>query len=156
MAIATGLSSILGTIVYLLVYLSKKNNALYETRKIHRVDFRYIKRVIRIGFPAGIQFFLDTASFSIFISLIAHMGNTQLAATNAVMTFLNASFMPLFGISVSSTTLVGQFIGAKKPELARKSGYTAIKIGGTVGAFMAIIFLVFPRQLISLISKDLR
>lgn len=154
MAVATGISSIFGTIIYILVYSSKKNNALYQTRKIHKVDFSYIKRIIRIGLPAGIQFFLDTASFSIFISLVAHMGNVQLAATNAVMTFLNASFMPLFGISVSSTTLVGQFIGAKKPELARKSGFTAIKIGGAVGALMAIIFLAFPRQLISLISKD--
>jgi len=155
MAVAGGISSILGTIIYLTVFLSKKNDNLYQTRKFYKFDLKYTKRIIRISLPAGIQFFLDTASFSVFTSFIARMGNVQLAASNAVMTFLNASFMPLFGISVAATTLVGQFIGAKNLEMARKSGYTSIKIGGLVGTVMAVIFLVFSKQLIALISKDL-
>jgi multidrug resistance protein, MATE family len=154
MAIGGGISSILSLIMYLLVFLSKKNDALYQTRKLYKVDLKYIRRIIRIGLPSGIQFFLDTASFSVFTSFIARMGNVQLAASNAVMTFLNASFMPLFGISVASTTLVGQFMGAKNPKLARKSGLTTIKIGMSVGTLMAITFLVFPTHLIALISKD--
>lgn len=154
MAFANGISSILGTIIYSVVFLSRKNNNLYQSRKLHKFDLKYVKRIIRVGLPAGIQFFLDTASFSVFASFIARMGDVQLAASNAAMTFLNASFMPLFGVSVASTTLVGQFMGARNIEMARKSGFTAIKIGGLIGTIMAVIFLVFPRQLITFISKD--
>ncbi len=154
MAVASGISSILGLVIYLIFFLSKKNNDLYQTRRLYRFDLDYTKRIIRIGLPAGIQFFLDTASFSVFTSFIARMGDIPLAASNAAMTFLNASFMPLFGVSVASTTLVGQFIGAKDLKMARKSGYTAIKIGGLIGTVMAIVFLAFPKQLIALISKD--
>jgi len=154
MAMANGISSVLSAIIYIVIYLSKRNHKLYQTRVYYRIDLNYIRRLIRIGLPAGIQFFLDTASFSIFTSFIARMGNVPLAASNAVMTFMNASFMPLFGISVSATTLVGQFMGAKEVEHARKSGFTTIKLGSASGTLMAIIFFIFSKQLISLISHD--
>ena len=154
MAFANGISSVLSFIIYIAIYLSKENHKLYKTRVFYHIDFNYIRRLVRVGLPAGIQFFLDNSSFSIFSATIARMGNVPLAASNAVMTFMSASFMPLFGISVAATTLVGQFIGAKEVKHACKSGFTTIKLGGVSGTFLMIIFLIFSKQLISLISKD--
>jgi len=153
-SLANGVSSILSFSIYLSIYLSKKNHKLYSTRRFYHLEFDRIRRIIRIGFPAGIQFLLDNFSFSVFFALIARMGDTSLAASNTVMTLMTTSFMPMFGISVAATTLVGQFIGSNNMSYARKSGYTAIKLGASLGALIAVVFLILSKQLISLISKD--
>jgi multidrug resistance protein, MATE family len=153
-ALATLLSTFLSTILYLIFALSKKYNEKYGTRVFYKPKFNFVRRIIRIGIPMGIQFFLDTASFSLFTAFIAKMGNTQLAATNAALSLMSTSFMPLIGISIAATTLVGQFIGAKEMDYARKSGYTSIKVGFIYTLIIAGNFFIIPKQLMSIISKD--
>jgi MATE family multidrug resistance protein len=152
-ALGNALSVLLGSFLYIGICLSGKNKS-FHTRVFYPVDFNMIRRIIRVGFPLGFQFFLDNASFSIFSAFIARMGNAELAASNAAMTLMSSSFMPLFGFSVAATALVGKFIGAKEMDHAIKSGYTAIKLGTICAALMTVGFMVFPVQLMKMISKD--
>jgi MATE family multidrug resistance protein len=153
-ALATLLSSMLSAVLYVIICLSHKYSKIYCTRSFYRMEFILIRRVVRVGLPMGVQFFLDSASFSVFGAFIARMGDASLAASNAAITLMSTSFMPLVGISVATTTLVGQFIGAKQLEHARKSGYTAIKLGILYAALVASNFFIFPKRLISVISRD--
>ena len=153
-ALATLFSTMLSMILHLILYLSGKYNKLYSTRRFYRAEFAQIRRVTRVGLPMGVQFFLDNASFSLFTIFIARMGDAPLAASHAAMTIMSTSFMPLVGISIATTTLVGQFIGAKELGYARKSGYTAIKLGVFYAVSVASNFFIFPRQLISIVSRD--
>lgn len=151
---ATFLSSMFSALLFLMVFLSRKYNRLYQTRSFYRFESAQFRRIIRIGLPMGVQFFLDTGSFSVFSAFIARMGDTSLAASNAAMTLMSTAFMPLIGLSMATTTLVGQFIGAGDLEHARKSGYTSIKIGFLYAVLIVSNYFLFPRQLLSLISKD--
>ena len=153
-AIATLMSSILSACLYLYAGLSRKYGKLYAIRAFYPLEFALARRLLWVGIPMGTQFLLDTGSFTVFCGLIARMGDAQLAATNAAMTLMSTSFMPLIAISIATTTLVGQFIGAGKLPQARKSGYTAIKVGIFYTIFMACCFFIIPRQLISLLSSD--
>lgn len=153
-AIATFLSSIFSAILYLTIYLSKNYDRLYLTRSFYRLESALINRIMRVGMPMGIQFFLDNGSFSVFSAFIARMGDAPLAASNAAMTLMSTSFMPLVGISIATTTLVGQFIGARDLPNARKSGYTAIKIGVIYAMLVASNFFIFPKYLVLIVSKD--
>jgi len=151
---ATFLSSMFSAFLFLIIFLSRKYNQLYQTRSFYRLEFAQIRRIVRIGLPMGVQFFLDNGSFSVFTAFIARMGDTSLAASNAAMTLMSTAFMPLVGISMATTTLVGQFIGASELKHARKSGYTSIKIGFLYTILVVSNYFLFPRQLLSLISKD--
>lgn len=153
-AIATLLSSILSALLYLYIGTSKKYHRLYLIRAFYRIDFSLMRRLFWVGFPMGVQFFLDTGSFTVFCGLIARMGDIQLAATNAAMNLMSTSFMPLIGISIATTTLVGQYIGAKDIPNARKSGYTAVKLGLIYTSFMALCFFTIPRHLVALLNQD--
>ena len=62
--------------------------------------------------------------------------------------------MPLIGISLAATTLVGQYIGSGQLDYARKSGYTAIKISLAYTSLMAIIFFTMPSKLLALLTDD--
>jgi len=153
-AVATLISSMLSAALYLALCLSEKYSKIYSTRFFYRMELAQIRRIVRVGLPMGIQFLLDSTSFSVFTAFIARMGDAPLAASNAANTLMSTSFMPLIGISIATTTLVGQFIGAEDLGHARKSGYTAIKLGVLYTILVASNFFIFPRQLISLVSKD--
>ena len=153
-AVATLISSMLSAALYLAQCLSEKYSKIYSTRFFYRMELAQIRRIVRVGLPMGIQFLLDSTSFSVFTAFIARMGDAPLAASNAANTLMSTSFMPLIGISIATTTLVGQFIGAEDLGHARKSGYTAIKLGVLYTILVASNFFIFPRQLISLVSKD--
>ena len=102
----------------------------------------------------GVQFFLDLGSFTVFAALIGRMGDVQLAANQVAITLMSTSFMPLHGISLAATTLVGQYIGKEKLHFARKSGYTAIKMGVAYTCIVAIVFATVPGFLFSALSTD--
>lgn len=153
-AVSNGVSGILSAVIYSFILFSKKYHEPYGTRKVSKVDLGLLRSIIKVGAPAGVQFFLDTFSFSFFFAVIARISDSALAASNAVMTLMSMTFMPLFGASVAATTLVGQFVGAGRIKEARKSGYTSIKMGVVIGAIGTLCFLLLPRQLMSMFSKD--
>ena len=111
-----------------------------------------MRRLLRIGLPMGIQGMLDVGNFTVFSAMIGRMGNVELAANTAAITLLHTSFMPLIGLSLAATTLVGQYIGAGQLRYARKSGYTAIKISLVYTSLMAIIFFTMPGKLLALLT----
>ena len=153
-AIATVISGIVASIGYLAVFLSRKSDCQFQTRSNFSFNLREIRRILRIGIPLGIQFLLDMGSFSVFSALIGRMGNLELAANSAAITLMSTSFMPLHGISLAATTLVGQYIGSDQRHYARKSGYTAIKIGVAYTFVVAMTFFTVPAALFSLITPD--
>jgi len=77
-----------------------------------------------------------------------------LAATEVGLRLMSLSFMPVFGISIAATTLVGQYIGAKQVHLAVRSGNSAMKLGLAYTAVIAVLFAVFPERLVMLINSD--
>ena len=153
-ALATLLSSLLSATLYFVLAMSRKYDSKYSIRRIWRIEYNLAKRVLRIGLPMGVQFFLDSASFTLFAVFVAKMGEVPFAASNAAMSLMSTSFMPLIGISIATTTLVGQFIGAKQLAHARKTGYTAIKIGVSYTVMTALSFFIFGKQLISIMISD--
>ena len=109
---------------------------------------------MKVGLPMGIQGVLDVGSFTVFSAMIGRMGNSELAANTAAITLLHTSFMPLIGISLAATTLVGQYIGSNQYTNARESGYTAIKVGVAYTSIMALLFFCLPNTLLSLVTDD--
>ena len=151
---ATVFAGGIGTVCYLAVFLSRSTNRAFETRRHYRLNFKEIRRILRIGVPMGFQFFLDLLSFTLFTALIGRMGDAQLAANNAAITLLSTSFMPLHGFSLAATTLVGQYIGSGQLPYARKSGYTTIKLGVGYTIIIAAAFLTIPELLFSFMTPD--
>ena len=77
-----------------------------------RPDWAAIRRFLRTGLPIGGQWLLDMSAFALFTTLVARMGNTSMAATQAMISLLSMSFMQAIGIGLAATTLVGRYKGA--------------------------------------------
>ena len=96
------------------------------------------------------------ASFAIFLTLVARMGDAPMAASQAFISLLSISFMQAQGLGIAVTTLVGQYIGARDFDAAERSFYSGIRlcliIAGVVGAMLVLI----PEPLLGLYSDDPR
>ena len=153
-AIATVISGVLAAIIYLLIFLSKRYDRKFQVRSLLQFRLPEVGRLMKVGLPMGVQGVLDVGSFTVFSAMIGRMGNVELAANTAAITLLHTSFMPLIGISLAATTLVGQYIGSNQYANARESGYTAIKVGVAYTSLMALFFFCVPNALLSLVTDD--
>jgi MATE family multidrug resistance protein len=104
--------------------------------------------------PVGAQWLLGMSSFAVFSTLVAHMGSTSIAASQALIAVLSISIMLASGLSIASSTLVGQYIGARNLAAAERAHRSAIRIGFGVSLCLAALFVGAPGFLIRLFTED--
>jgi MATE family multidrug resistance protein len=132
------------------VFFSKRINDAYITRRL-RVQVREIFDLVRIGWPAGVQFLHDVLPWYLMLGwLIEQFGKNDQAATTAAMRWMPVSFMPAVGIGVATTALVGKYIGQGQPLLARRRAHAGLVLGLIYMGCCGVIFYVFRHQMVQL------
>jgi len=146
--LATLISAATITVVYASLILSNKNNQRYQTRSGWRFDKELFKRLVRFGTPAGAHFFLDITGFTIFILFVGRIGFYELAATNIVLMINLLGFLPMVGLGIATSILVGQFQGAQMTPLARKTTWSSIQLATVYCSLVIIVYFSIPEILI--------
>lgn len=126
--IATVLASIVSFFVYMAIISMRSNNEIYHTLKGWRPEKELFWRLLRFGFPSGVQFFLEMAGFTAFILLVGRLGTKSLAATNIAFNINTLAFMPMIGFGVAVSVLVGRYVGSDRIELAERSVYSGFQM----------------------------
>jgi MATE family multidrug resistance protein len=119
-----------------------------------RPEARNVRRFVWTSAPVGAQWLLGMSSFAVFSTLVAHMGSTSIAASQALIAVLSISIMLASGLSIASSTLVGQYIGARDLVAADRAHRSAIRMGLLVSLVLAAIFVCAPDVLIRLFTED--
>ena len=110
-----------------------------------RPDLKAFWALLRYGLPSGVQFFIDMAGFTGFILLVGRLGRNELAATNLAFNVNTIAFMPMIGIGITVSVLVGQALGRNDPALARASVRSAIEMTLLYMGVIAALFVLVPR-----------
>jgi MATE family, multidrug efflux pump len=105
-----------------------------------------MRRLVRIGTPAGLEQAAFQLGFTTFIWIVALYGNAANAAYQIGVQILSFSFLVGLGFSIAASTLVGQNLGADDPVSAERSGWRAmwLAIGVMVVFGTGIIWLAEP------------
>ncbi len=117
-------------------------------------DLGKIARFLRVGVPIGGQWFVDMTSFAVFTTIVAHMGDASMAASQAFVMLLSLSFMQAVGISVAASTLVGRYVGAGEPDAVMRSFWTCFKLGIALAIVVAVVFVAIPGPLLRIFTND--
>ncbi len=142
--IATVLSALLSFLMYVALISTRVHNKTYRTLSGWRFEKGLFFRLVRFGFPVGVQFFLDMAGFTIFILLVGRLGTTSLVATNIAFNISTLVFMPMIGSGIAVSVLVGQYLGKDRPLLAQKSVYSAFHLTFVYMAGIAVAYVLIP------------
>ncbi len=119
-----------------------------------RLDFPLIKRIVNVGIPAAIEQLVLRGGQLAYLRIVAGFGTAVVAAHQIAMNIVSLSFMPGMAFAVAATTLVGQGLGACRPDLAEKGALETRRIGMMISGFMALVFILFGRYIAVLYSND--
>ena len=152
--LATAITSVVPVIYWGALFLSSPYQREYRSRRECRWDPGLFRILVRYGFPAGGQLFLDVASFTVFVLLVGRLGEGALAASNVVLTIDMLSFLPMVGMSIATAALVGKYMGRNEPEIAEKSARSALKLGLAYSFVFAALFWSVPELFLHLFSPE--
>ena len=153
-AIATVIAAWVSPLIMLAVFFSPWINAQFATRRALRWDAAQIRRMIRYGGPSGIHLFLDLASFSLFVMLLGRQGEAAHIASNMALSINLFAIMPMIGLGIAASIMVGQYMGAGQPDFAEKSGWIALKTGWVYTLCLVSTFVLFPGFYVGLFSQN--
>lgn len=149
-AIASSVARVSGFILLLALLKYRKTGLKLSVKGIFQLDWSLIKRIVKIGLPACLEQAALRIGQILYTRIVNTLGIVAVAAHNTAINAESISYMPGWGFSVAATTMVGQKLGEKKPEEAETSGQESLKFGVGIMAMMAIVFLIFPEQLMKL------
>ena len=152
-AIATSIGRGLG-VVYQFYILFRGKHRIHLHIKYLKPDWGIIVNLIRLSAGAAGQSLIATSSWIFLVRIISLFGSQVVAGYTIAIRVMFFMLLPSWGISNASATLVGQNLGAGKPDRAEKAawitGYINIVFLGLIGLIMALI----PASFISLFISD--
>ncbi|MDV3103546.1 MATE family efflux transporter [Thermococcus waiotapuensis] len=129
-------------------YLLLSGRLVLRLKPSWRFEAEMVRRILRIGVPA----FVERALFSfynfLYMSIVTRFGDVALSAHQIGLRIESIAYMPAFGFNVASSTLVGQNLGANRPDLAEKTVNEAMKMVTAFMEVMAFVLVAFPRYLV--------
>jgi multidrug resistance protein, MATE family len=111
-------------------------------------------RMLRIGFPVGVQYLLEVGVFNAVAVLMGTQATRTLAAHQVAISLASFTFMLPLGIGSAAAVLVGQAIGRGDASAARRAAVAALVAGSCASLVTTLLFLAVPSLLASAYVDD--
>ncbi|UCF09863.1 MAG: MATE family efflux transporter [Candidatus Bipolaricaulota bacterium] len=154
-AIASTVAQGAGMLYFLGVSLRAKYRVPYSVGWRLGRGVRWLRPTVRLSLPVLGQRIVSNGSWFAFFTVVARIGTIELAATNVMRSIYHLSIMPAFGFATAAATLIGQELGARRPEAAERYGWEAAKLSAYMLAAVGLLFLAFPRAIFLIYTNDL-
>lgn len=145
-ALGTSISFLLGAIAVTTVLTIGRAGL-----KIHLAgfwpDWHMIWRLLRVSVPAGIDSLSVVAGQFVFLMIINRLGDIPAAAHGTALGWEAMGFQSAYAFGIAAMALVGQNLGAKRPEEAARAGWTAFGLGCLVTSLTGVVFFTFAPQM---------
>jgi len=152
-AIATNIGRGTGALIALSRLVKPGSRIELHLRHL-RVDLSIIRRMARIAWSATIQLLIGMCSWIALTRVLSTFGSNVIAGYTIGMRVIMFALLPASGVANAAATMVGQALGAKKPERAERAvrlagGYNMLVLT-VVGAALAI----FARNIALVFTQD--
>lgn len=113
-----------------------------------------MRRIIRVGLPFAGEQAVFQGALMVFLGMITQLGTNAYAAHNVVIRIESLSFLPGWGYGIAASALVGQALGAKRPEEAQAATTEAFKQTSALMIVLGGIMVLVPGFLLRLFIFD--
>ncbi|MGB4385343.1 MAG: MATE family efflux transporter, partial [Caldicoprobacterales bacterium] len=119
-----------------------------------RPNWNILRNIFNIGIPAMVEQLVMRAGVIIYSKTVASLGTVAFATHQVSMNIQAMSFMNGQAFSVSATSLVGQSLGKKRPDMSNAYAQRTRRIGMTVSLILATTFFFFGRYIVALYTTE--
>ena len=153
-AIATTIGRGIG-VLYQCYHLFRGKGTIKIKTNHFKWDTEVVKTLIKVAWPATFQFIIQSGSWIVLGILVARTGGTE-ATAGYQIAIRNIVFfiLPAWGLSNAAATLVGQNLGAQKPERAEQSVLLTTKYNAIFMTAIMLFFLLFASPIISIFTNE--
>lgn len=137
--------------LYLLFFGKRRVKIL---REHIRINYRLIGQILNISLGGIGQNLIATSSWIGLVRIVSIFGSEAIAGYTIAMRIIIFALLPSWGISNAAATLVGQNLGAKKPERAERSVWLTAVVNMILLGIFGIVMVLFPDPFIHFFIKD--
>ena len=141
-ALGTILSQVAGAVVYAAIILKPEYRKAYRTLAGWRPEPTLILRLVRFGMPTGLQYSLEVGAFAVFMVIVGRIGTLELAASGIAFNLNMIVFMPMVGLAIAVSSLVGRYLGADRPEVAERAVRSALAMSFAYMAACGLLYVL--------------
>ncbi|MEZ5427313.1 MAG: MATE family efflux transporter [Pyrinomonadaceae bacterium] len=117
-------------------------------------DYHLLWKLVRLSSTAVLQLIIATASWSALMPIVAGFGSEAIAGYVIGLRVIIFALLPALGLSNAAATLVGQNLGAGKPERAERSVWQASFFNAAFYGLVGLVFIFFAGQIIGIFSTE--
>jgi len=152
-ALATVLSR-LATVGLIFSLARGKDSHLDLSGAFKKISFHLMGKIIRIGFFSSVEMLIRSLMMIILLKFVSNFGTAALAAYGIGSRLRSIIVMPGVGMGYASGILVGQNLGAGRPERARRSAWLAWGIYELMLLPIISLLLIFPGSIVGVFNRD--
>jgi putative MATE family efflux protein len=141
-------------VLYQLYHLTRHGGRIEIYRSHLRLDIGVMRSIVRISGTATFQNFIGTASWMGLVRILTGFGSAAVAGNTIGIRIILFALLPSFGVSNAAATLVGQNLGAGKPDRAEAAAWRAGMYNTICLSVVGAVFLLFAPQLIQSFTDD--
>lgn len=111
-------------------------------------DLTQIKEIVSLGVPSAIEQSTSSLAFIILTAMVVTFSPAIVAAYGLGNRLISLVFLPAMGLSQAVDTVVGQNLGANRPDRAKKASWLAMGLAAIVMSVITIIMFTFPEPIV--------
>jgi putative MATE family efflux protein len=152
---AVTISRVIGTLV-LLRFLARGGGVVsLRGRYGWTPDLTLIWRIMRLGLPSMGEQLLMSGGMLIYGIISISLGTIVYAAQRVTFQAISLAFQPGMGYAMAATAIVGQYLGAKRPDLARQATSHSLRMAVALMTGIGVLIAMMGRPIMGLFTDDL-
>jgi MATE family multidrug resistance protein len=150
--ISTVVSTVLAFLLFVAFYFRREHRHTFAVRDSFSLEVKILRRFWRLGFPSGLELFLNVAAFNLFLLMFQSYGIAEGASAAIVFNWDILSFIPMIGLSVGIISMIGRFVGARDMARVNQVMTAAFAVALTYSAVLAIIYSTLRYPLVEVFA----
>lgn len=150
--VSTIIASTFAFLLFAFFYLRKEHRDTFYVMDSFRLDWPILRRFLRLGFPSGLELFLNMAAFNLFLLMFQSYGVVQGASAAIVFNWDLLSFVPMIGLNIGVISLIGRFVGANNIARTDEVMAAGFMIGIIYSSILALIYITFRFPLVEIFT----
>jgi putative MATE family efflux protein len=151
--IGTTIGRSIGVLLQLWMLTQSRSRVVVHAREF-RLRLGVMLNLLRLSMGGMLQYFVGTSSWILLIRMTAPFGSVVIAGYTIMLRIILFALLPSWGMANAAATLVGQNLGAKKPERAESAVWRAGFYNMIILGAVAILFITFAPQLVGIFTND--
>jgi putative MATE family efflux protein len=152
-AVATTIGRGVG-VLYQLRALARGRGRLAVRRAHLRIDGDTLRTILRLSRSGAVQMFIGMASWIVLVRIVARFGSNVIAGYGIAFRVVMFALLPSWGLGNAAATLVGQNLGARRPERAEQAVWRAALYNFVFLGGVGLLLVIFASDVLRLFSRE--